>query len=115
VTTLYVTVIVFFIPICNELVNRDLTSHVTVTVSNNKGRRTMFGPDSQQLEYGTHTLVIDLEDHRVRVFSDLDAPEVESSRDWRDVSEKLSELGVRTLNAVREERQDSMICAEGSF
>jgi hypothetical protein len=75
----------------------------------------MFGPDSMQVDYGSHTLVIDAEDRKVRVFSDLDALEVESSRDWREVQEKLSELGVRTLNAVPAERSGSMLCAEGSF
>ena len=75
----------------------------------------MFGPDSMQVDYGSHTLVIDAEGRKVRVFSDLEALEVDSSRDWREVQEKLSELGVRTLNAVPAERPDSVLCAEGSF
>ena len=75
----------------------------------------MFTPDSRQIEYGTHTLVIDPEDRKVRVFSDLDAPESVSSRDWREVQEKLSELGVRTLIEVPEEQSGSMLCAEGAF
>ncbi len=75
----------------------------------------MFSPDSKQIEYGTHTLVIDSADRKVRVFSDLDAPEIEASRDWRDVQEKLSELGVKTLIEVPEERSDSVLCAEGAF
>ena len=75
----------------------------------------MFGPDSTQVDYGSHTLVIDAEGRKVRVFSDLDVPEVESSRDWREVQEKLSELGVRTLSEVPSEQSGSVLCAEGSF
>ena len=30
----------------------------------------MFGPDSMQVDYGSHTLVIDAEGRKVRVFSD---------------------------------------------
>jgi hypothetical protein len=96
-------------------VNRDPASHVTVTINNNKGSGIMFGPDSTQVEYGSHTLVIDAEDRKVRVFSDLDAPESESSRDWRDVSEKLSELGVRTLSEVPAEQSGNVLCAEGAY
>ena len=75
----------------------------------------MFGPDSTQVDYGSHRLVIDAEGRKVRVFSDLDVPEVESSRDWREVQEKLSELGVRTLSEVPSEQPGSVLCAEGSF
>jgi hypothetical protein len=75
----------------------------------------MFGPDNKQLDYGSHILVIDDEGRKVRVFSDLDVPEVESSRDWREVQEKLSELGVRTLSEVPAGQSGSMLCAEGSF
>lgn len=105
----------FFIPIHNELVNRVLASHVKVTIDSQKGSGIMFGPDSTHLEYGTHTLIIDSEDRKVRVFSDMDAPESQSSSDWRDVSEKLGELGVKTLSEVPEENWDSVMCAEGSF
>jgi hypothetical protein len=49
------------------------------------------------------------------VFSDLDVPDIESSRDWREVQEKLSELGVRTLSEVRSEQPGSVLCAESSF
>jgi hypothetical protein len=75
----------------------------------------MFGPDSTQVDYGSHRLVIDAEGRKVRVFSDLDVPEVESSRDWREVQEKLSELGVRTLSEVPSEQSGSVLCAEGSY
>lgn len=75
----------------------------------------MFGPDNKQFDCGSHILVVDAESRKVRVFSDLDAPEVESSRDWRDIQEKLSELGVRTLSEVPAEQAGSMLCAEGSF
>jgi hypothetical protein len=97
------------------LVNRDPPSHVTVTIKKTKGSATMFGPDSQQIEYGSHSLVIDAEDRRVRVFSDLDAPEFQSSRDWRGVCEKLSELGVRELSEVPSENRDGVLCAEGVY
>lgn len=97
------------------LVNRDRASHVNVTIDNNKGSEAMFGPDSTKVDYGSHSLVIDAEDRKVRVFSDLDVPEVESSRDWREVQEKLSELGVRTLSEVPSEQSGSVLCAEGSF
>ena len=75
----------------------------------------MFGPDNKQVDCGSHILVIDAEGRRVRVFSYLDVPEIESSRDWREVQEKLSELGVRTLNEVPLEQSGSVLCAEGSF
>jgi hypothetical protein len=75
----------------------------------------MFGADNKQVDCGSHILVIDAESRKVRVFSDLDVPDIESSRDWREVQEKLSELGVRTLSEVRSEQPGSVLCAEGSF
>jgi hypothetical protein len=95
--------------------NRDFPGRVEVLVINHDRSGIVFSPDSTQIGYGTHTLVIDPEDRKVRVFSNLDAPESESSRDWRDVQEKLSELGVRTLIEVPEEQSDSVFCAEGAF
>jgi hypothetical protein len=96
-------------------VNRDPARHVNLTIDNNNGSGTMFGPDNVQVDYGSHTLVIDAEGRKVRVFSDLDALEVESSRDWREVQEKLSELGVKTLSEVPSKQPGSVLCAEGSF
>jgi hypothetical protein len=96
-------------------VNLGPASHVTVRINETKGSGTMFGPDSQQIEYGSHSLVIDTESRKVRVFSDLDAPEFQSSRDWRGVSEKLSELGVRELSEVPSENRDGVLCAEGAY
>jgi hypothetical protein len=95
--------------------NRDFSGRVEVLVINHDRSGIVFNPDSMQIAYGTHTLVIDPEDRKVRVFSDLDAPEIESSRDWREVQEKLSELGVKTLIEVPEEQSDSVLCAEGTF
>ena len=74
-----------------------------------------FGPQSEQIEYGSHCLVIDSEDRKVRIFSDLDTPEYQSSRDWRDVSEKLHELGVRELSENPAESRDGVLCAEGAY
>ncbi len=59
-----------------------------------------FGPQSEQIEYGSHSLVIDTEDRKVRVFSSMDTPEAESTRDWEGVSGKLQELGVKALSEV---------------
>jgi hypothetical protein len=77
--------------------------------------RMAFGPQSQHIDFGSHSLIIDSEDRKVRIFSDLDTPEYQSSRDWRDVSEKLHELGVRDLSEVPSENRDSVLCAEGAY
>jgi hypothetical protein len=74
-----------------------------------------FGSQSQQIEFGSHSLVIDGMDRKVRVFSDLDTPKHEFSRDWQGVSEKLSELGVRELSELPSENRDSVTCAEGEY
>ena len=57
----------------------------------------MFGPDSMQVDYGSHTLVIDAEGRKVRVFSDLDVPEVRV----------LARLARGPGEAVRTRRQDA--------
>jgi hypothetical protein len=99
-----------------RLVNRDLASHVTVTINHHKGSNAMpFGPDSQQIEYGSHSLVIDAENRKIRVFSSMDAPEAQSNRDWEGVQGKLSELGVTALSEVPEEPVDGILIAEGAY
>jgi len=104
------------LPLFHEPVNRDLASNVTVTVNHDKGSNAMsFGPQSQQIDFGSHAMIIDTDDRKVRVFSDLDTPEYQSSRDWRGVSEKLSELGVRELSEVPSDSGNAVICAEGAY
>jgi hypothetical protein len=111
-----VAAIALVIVIQNELVNAEARPRVAVVNNTTKGSIGMaFGPQSQQIEFGSHSLVIDSEDRKVRVFSDLAAPEYESSRDWREVSEKLHELGVRELSEVPSENSDSVLCAEGAY
>jgi hypothetical protein len=74
-----------------------------------------FSPESEQIDFGSHSVIIDREDRKVRIFSDMGASEIESSRDWRDVQEKLSELGVRTLREFPQQGSAGFLVAEGAF
>jgi hypothetical protein len=74
-----------------------------------------FNAESERIEYGSYTVVIDHQDRKVRVFTDLDSPELGSDRDWSEVQAKLGELGVGTLDEVPGEGGERVLVAEGSF
>jgi hypothetical protein len=53
---------------------------------------------SEEFNYGAHTMLVDYDARQVLICSDVEARDDDYQRDWLDVSEKLSELGVRTLS-----------------
>jgi hypothetical protein len=97
--------------------NRDSRGRVQVVATDQglSGDLMSFGPQSQQIEYGSHSLVIDAENRKIRLFSSMETPVAESSHDWEGVQGKLSELGVKILSEVAEEQVDGILVAEGAF
>jgi hypothetical protein len=67
----------------------------------------------QEFSYGVHTMLVDHEARRVLICSNVEVSDDDYQRDWRDVSEKLSELGVRTLSPGLS--PDGVDIAVGSF
>jgi hypothetical protein len=74
-----------------------------------------FSPESEQIEYGVHSMIINHEARKVRVFTASDATDAEIPLDWIAVDAKLAELGVETLSEVPEEQYDGILCAGGAF